>query len=177
MKSWITIILVWLLVSSAGAQSIGQKLGNFQFQDLDGQKVSLEELTSRTELGAVVLTFWCTTCNSCRDTERYFQKLSEEYEGKATVVAVSSSRYDSPKKIRAYFKRNKFEIPIILDTDSALAHHFGVYRTTTTAVLDGSRRLRYYGTLKRRKKLYAQNSLDSVLKKKIVGQPKGPIFG
>ena len=171
-------ILVYLLLAGATwSQPIGERVQDFQFLTPEGSEISLRQLGKQSESGVVVLTFWCTKCASCRAAEKPLRDLSKEYRGKATIVAVSSSRYDSPATVKSYLNRTSLDLPVVLDKGSALGRHFQVYRTTTTLVLDGDQRLRYFGTLKKRQKFYARESLKAVLNSGVVGQPLGPILG
>ncbi len=63
---------------------VGDKVPDFSVRTLDGKSVQLSELqkdAKRTASGAVVLSFWCSTCHSCRDMEHLLAKLNKDYEG------------------------------------------------------------------------------------------------
>src|SRR5262249_13443815 len=66
-----------------GAVKIGDKVPAFSFRPLDGKSVKLSELQrdeKRTKTGVVVLSFWCSTCHSCRHVEHPLSKLAKDYE-------------------------------------------------------------------------------------------------
>ena len=49
--------------------TIGQKVPDFSLRDLDGKTVKLSQLqkdTKKTAQGIVILSFWCSSCPSCR---------------------------------------------------------------------------------------------------------------
>ena len=53
----------------ATAFKVGDKVPDFAVRTLDGKSVKLSDLQSdkkRTKNGVVVLSFWCSTCVSCR---------------------------------------------------------------------------------------------------------------
>ena len=55
-----------------GRVKVGDKVPDFSVQSLDGKSVKLSELQKdarHAKNGVVVLSFWCTTCHSCRDVE------------------------------------------------------------------------------------------------------------
>jgi peroxiredoxin len=171
------ITLILLTGISASAQPIGKILPEFQFQTLDGTWTSLSEMRKETPRGVVMLTFWCTTCNSCRANEQTLANLAKEFSDQAKVVAVASSRNDSVEDIQHYLKRHELDLPVILDPGSEFGRYLKVQRTTTTALLDRSGRLRYYGTLRKQSRFHAKIHLESVLANRIVSQPIGPIYG
>ena len=186
MKS-LTIFLLTLLVtvwasaqprgSADGQQTLGKTLPEFQFQDLSGKDLSLTELRKQSPSGVILLTFWCTECASCRATEESLAQVTKEFAGKAKVVAVASSKDDTPQTVQAYLDKHKTRIEVLMDPNGRFARHLGVDTTTTSLVLDQTGRVRYYGTLKRGKKFFAVDPLKQVLAKKIVGQPRGPLYG
>lgn len=177
MKS-LTILLLTLLVTVwAPAQPLGKALPEFGFQTIGGEELSLSELRKKSPTGVVLLTFWCTECASCRATEESLAQVTKEFAGKAKVVAIASSKDDTPQTVQAYLDKHKPGIEVLMDPKGGFALHLGVDTTTTTVVLDQTGRVRYYGTLKRGNKFFAVDPLKQVLAKKIVGQPRGPLYG
>ena len=172
------VIAFLLLTSASGfAQPIGKKLPEFQFKRLDGTSVSMEQLRKSSPSGVLMLTFWCTNCHSCRQAENPLFRLAQKYKGKATVLGVSSAEYDTPATVKEYLKDNKLALELVMDPGGELAHSLNVKKTTTTIILDKNARLRYQGTLMERRKFYAKETLEQVMRGKIVGQPVGPNFG
>ena len=52
-----------------GVVTVGEKVPDFAVRALDGKAVKLSQLQKdegRTKQGVVVLSFWCSTCSSCR---------------------------------------------------------------------------------------------------------------
>ena len=139
--------------------------------------MKLSGIRAEAPNGTVLLTFWCTDCSSCRASEKHLSKLIKKYKGKAKILAVASSRNDTPETVKRYLTRHKLKLPVVMDPGSKLGHHFKVKRTTTTVLTDRDGRVRYFGTLLKRRKRYAEKSLVSVLRNGIVGQPIGPNFG
>ncbi len=169
-------MLAWLC-SIGVAQPIGQKLPDFEFTTLDGQSVKLSQLRESAPNGMVMLTFWCTTCASCRATEATLVHLAQRYGAEAKVIAIASSRSDSAADIKRYLDRHGVELPVLLDQNSALGRHFGVQRTTTTALIDADGRVRYFGTLLKDKRAYAEEALRGMVNDGRVSAPVGPIYG
>jgi peroxiredoxin len=129
-----------------GTVKIGDRVPDFSVRTLDGKGVKLTELQkdeTRTKNGVVVLSFWCATCHSCRDVEHLLAELSKNYEGQAAVIALDANVDDTAESVAAFVKKNGLEMPVVLDPGGNTADLFGVNRTTTTVVIDGSGVLRY----------------------------------
>lgn len=168
---------LFCLCSMAVAQPLGQTVPDFEFQTLEGETTKLSQLREAAPKGVVMMTFWCTSCRSCRNTEASLANMARRYGGEAKVVAVASSRYDSAEDVKKYMESNDLEMTILMDPGSQAGRHLGVKRTTTTVLLDQEGKVRYYGTLTRRKKAYAREALTGLLGRNRVSQPAGPILG
>ncbi len=143
--------------------AVGDKVPDISLTDLDAKKLTLGELQKRTQQGVVVLSFWCSFCDSCREVEGSFDKLAKEYEGKAVVVALDASAGETAARVRKFAQKNKLSIPIVLDPTGQSADVFGTKVTTTTVVIDGSGTLRYCGRFSDGKLNYAEEALKAVL--------------
>ena len=142
---------------------VGEKVPDFTVNDLAGKSVTLSELQKRTESGVVSLTFWCTTCHSCRMMDARFQKLAAEMKDKATVVGIDANAADTGKKVEDFISARKFSVPVFLDAGGKSADLFGVRLTTTTIVIDKAGTLRYWGQFGGEDSPMAGNALRAVL--------------
>jgi peroxiredoxin len=177
MTRYLIIALVLLSTVWTPAQPIGQSLPDFTLRTLGNKPVTLSQLRDQSPSGVLLMTFWCTDCASCRATEESLAWMTKKYGPKAKVVAIASSENDTSTSVQAYLKEHGTKIDVLLDTSGEFARHLKVNTTTTTVILDKSGRMRYFGTLKRGKRFFAQVPLEEVLGGKIVGQPRGPIYG
>ncbi len=143
--------------------AVGDKVPEISLTDLDGKKLTLGELHKRTPQGAVVLSFWCSFCDSCREVEGSLDKLAKEYEGKAVVLALDASAGETAEKVRKFAQKNKLSMPIALDPTGHSADLFGTKVTTTTVVIDGNGSLRYCGRFSDANRNYAEEALKAVL--------------
>jgi thiol-disulfide isomerase/thioredoxin len=131
-----------------GTVSVGSKVPDFSVRTLDGKTVKLSELQKdqkRTKQGVVVLTFWCSTCGSCRRVEHHLDKLAKDYEGQAAVIALDANAGETAEKVAAFAREKGLALPIVLDPSGRTADVFGTEVTTTTVVIDGKGLLRYCG--------------------------------
>jgi thiol-disulfide isomerase/thioredoxin len=128
--------------------TVGEKLPELTLRTLDGKTVKLSELQQdarRTKTGVVVLSFWCSTCNSCRRVEHHLDKLARDNQGQAAVLALDANAGETGKKVAAFAKEKGLTLPIVLDPTGRSADVFGTEVTTTTLVIDGKGVLRYCG--------------------------------
>ncbi len=150
-----------------GAIKVGNKVPDFSVRTLDGKSVKLSELQKdekQTKNGVVVLSFWCSTCHSCRHVENQLGKLAKDYQGQAAVIALDANADDTAQSVAAFAKKKGLTIPIVLDPSGRTADLFGIDKTTTTLVIDGNSVLRYCGQfVLRGGAASAENALKAVL--------------
>jgi len=120
MKKNILIICLLLLSISLFAQT--KKLQNFTFEDINGKRVSTEELLKK---GPIVLDFWATFCAPCMKSLPAYNKLAEKYPN-VTFIAVSS---DSPKakdKVIRTVKSLKLDMITTIDANRSIQKIFNI---------------------------------------------------
>ena len=163
-----------------GSVKVGDKVPDFSVRTLDGKSVKLSELQKdekRNKKGVVVLSFWCTTCHSCRHVENQLAKLSKDFEGQAAVMALDANADDTAQDVAAFLKKKGLALPIVLDPSGLTADLFGVQRTTTTVVIDGNGVLRYCGQFRQKGGGSAEDALKAVLAGKEVAIKTTPHYG
>jgi thiol-disulfide isomerase/thioredoxin len=152
---------------AAAPIAIGAKLPDFPLRDLDGRAVTFKDLQKearRTSQGVVVLCFWCSTCPSCRRVEHQLDKLAQDYEGQALVVALDANAGETPDAVRAVATKIGLKLPIFLNADGQAADLVGTKVTTTTVVIDGDGVLRYCGRFSDGdRRAFAEDALRAVL--------------
>jgi len=132
-----------------GAQRrLGDEVRDFTVTDSTGKAFRLGTLrrTEESQGKIAVLTFWCTTCHSCRSIERDFDAKAKVYEGQGILfLAVDSNFTDNAQRVNRFLEQHGLGFPVLMDSESEIARYFGARLTTTTAVIDADGRLRYYG--------------------------------
>jgi thiol-disulfide isomerase/thioredoxin len=117
----------------------------------------------RARAGVVVLSFWCSTCSSCRRVEHHLDKLARDYAGRAAVIALDANAGETAEGVAAFAKEEGLALPIVLDPSGRTADVFGTEVTTTTVVIDGGGLLRYCGRFSQGQRAYAEEALKAVL--------------
>jgi len=110
-----------------------------------------------------VLSFWCSTCSSCRRVERDLDKLAKDYAGRAAVIALDANAGETAERVADFARKKGLALPIVLDAAGRTADLFGTEVTTTTAVIDARGVLRYYGRFRDGERAYAEDALKAVL--------------
>jgi thiol-disulfide isomerase/thioredoxin len=149
-----------------GVVVVGQKVPEWSLQTLDGKAIKLSELQKdekRTKRGVVVLSFWCSTCSSCRRVEHHLDKLARDYEGQAAVVALDANADETAANVATFARDKRLTLPIVLDPGGRSADLFGTDVTTTTVAIDGDGVLRYCGRFRDGDRAYAEDALKAVL--------------
>jgi len=129
---------------------LGDEVRDFTVTESTGKAFRLGTLRrSEESTGKIaVLTFWCTTCHSCRGIERGFDEKAKEYQREGVLfLAVDSNFTDNAQRVNRFLEEKKLSFPVLMDSESEIARYFGAKLTTTTAVIDADGRLRYYGGL------------------------------
>ena len=151
-----------------GAITVGEKAPDFSLRTLDGKAVKLTEVQKderQTKHGVVVLSFWCSTCSSCRRVEHDLDKLAKDYQGQAAVIALDANAGETVERVTAFAKEKGLALPIVLDPDGRTADLFGTEVTTTTVVIDGKGVLRYCGRFGR-----GDDTAEAALKAVLAGK-------
>jgi peroxiredoxin len=149
-----------------GGVKVGDKVPDFSVRTLDDKVVKLSELQKgqgRTKNGVVVLSFWCSTCHSCRHVEKQLAKLHKDYEGRAAVMALDANANETAQEVAAFLEKQALALPVLLDAGGHSADLFAAQRTTTTVIIDSEGVLRYCGQFAQSGGASAEDALRAVL--------------
>lgn len=102
----------------------------FVLPSLDGAKLSLETLRGR----AVIVHFFATWCEPCREELPSLQRLSTRLDGKpVTVIAISVA--EVPLRVRRFLQSTPVAFPVLLDEDRAVARAWEISALPSTVIL------------------------------------------
>lgn len=105
----------------------------FVLQDLAGRDLALESARGH----AVVVHFFATWCEPCRDELPALQRFAERAGPTAIrVIAISVAEVDD--RVRRFVEKYPFKLPIVLDRDRAVAKAWDVSTLPTTFILDAN---------------------------------------
>ncbi len=104
---------------------------DFTYLDEDGGTVSLADLRGQV----VVLNFWATWCAPCRYEMPYLERAHEEYADK-DVVILAVNVAESAATVTEFLTEQNLELPVLLDSDRAIAAKYGINSYPTTLLVD-----------------------------------------
>ena len=123
----------------------GQATPKLAGVDIQGKPFDLESRRGRV----VVVNFWATWCEPCRDELPSLERLQKARDGKSLEV-VSVNFGEMPERIRTFLEREFVELPVVLDRDKEAAGRWKVGGLPMTFIVDAGGRIRYqvYGERK-----------------------------
>ena len=107
-------------------------------KDLEGAAHSLQAHRGKV----VVLNFWATWCEPCRDEMPSLNKLKHSFDGKPVVV-LGVNVGEGEGRIKAFLDKVPVEFPVLLDRDAAASRVWKVRMLPATFILDREGRIRY----------------------------------
>ncbi len=129
-----TVLSAAITAVSAGSghPSEGQPAPPINLKTVDSQPFSLD----RVKADVVVLDFWATWCPPCRKGLPLLQEFNDwaKKEKKSVMVYTVNLREDAGK-VREYWRQQKFNMQVLMDTDGGVAQAYGVTGIPHTAIL------------------------------------------
>jgi thiol-disulfide isomerase/thioredoxin len=134
LAAWVDVATASSLVKWTGGKTPALKLA-----DADGRERALSEWRGKT----VVVNFWATWCEPCREEMPSLERLRTRLEGKSVdVVAVNVG--ESPERVARFTREVPVSFPILYDRDSSMAKRWKVRGYPTSYVVGPDGRIRYY---------------------------------
>lgn len=95
-----------------------------------GDRVSLDALRGKV----VVVDFWATWCEPCRQSFPKYQALLDRFGGDLAVVGVSED--DEPDPIAGFAEETGVGFPLVWDRDKRVAHQYEPPSMPTSFLVD-----------------------------------------
>lgn len=110
---------------------IGAKAPDFTLENLNGEKLSLEDYRGKN----VLINFWTTWCRFCVKEMPDFQKFYDEYkDNDFTILAVNLG--ETKSKITEFMEQNGYNFPVLLDTNGEVGVSYMVSGIPASYIVD-----------------------------------------
>jgi len=157
--------MVGILVAAAvpgrplSAQESGIPVGSAapaaRLEGLDGKPRDLGEFIGK---GVVVIEFWATWCENCKELEPAILAVQKKYAGKVQFVGVAVSVNQSPELVRRYVERHGLAGTQLYDRKGASIDAYDVPATSFVVVISKAGKVVYTG-------LGGKQDLDAAIRK------------
>ena len=111
--------------------AVGLEAPAFELKDMQGRPWKLSDFKGKT----VLLNFWASWCDSCKEENPSLQRLIDMEKGNARFVPVTVLFRDEPAKAAEYMKANGISFPVLLD-DKNIAVQYGLTGVPETFIID-----------------------------------------
>lgn len=147
LKTWIAAALALAWVSTSGAAwAAGGTLKSWTggatpplaLRDVAGKEHKLADYRGKV----VVVNFWATWCDPCREEMPSMQRLQDKLAGKPFAILAVDYGEGAPR-INDFLKKIGVRFTVLLDRDTSAATAWNVKVLPTTLVLDPGHRVRY----------------------------------
>jgi len=110
----------------------------FTLNDLKGNAVSFSKFRGKT----VLLNFWATWCEACKEELPSMQRMHEALSKKGIqIVAVSIDRGNADR-VQEYVDKYKLTFPVLLDPDQQIRKSYFIMGLPTSYLIDPEGKLR-----------------------------------
>lgn len=82
----------------------------------------------------VIVDFWATWCDPCKQSFPFYQSLVDRYAGKVVVLAVSVD--EEPEAIADFVQETGVKFPVGWDEGQAVAHLYNPEKMPTSYIVD-----------------------------------------
>jgi thiol-disulfide isomerase/thioredoxin len=110
----------------------------FTLRDMQGKDQRLADHKGKV----VVLNFWATWCEPCREEMPAMQRLQDRLSGKPFIILAVDFGEGEPR-IREFLQKVPVRFPILLDRDGSVAKAWRVKVLPISYVIDPEQKVRY----------------------------------
>ena len=100
----------------------------------------LRTLLAQSRNRPLILIFWASWCEPCREEMPSLQRLSDRWRSRGLQV-ITIAVADRPAAASDFLARTAERLPLVLDPDQRLAQDWGVYMLPASLVLDRQHRI------------------------------------
>jgi peroxiredoxin len=145
------LLLFWLffLPSASALAQVGEKAPGFITSTLEGKRVTLKESWEQQGKKAIVLSFFATWCQPCKEDLKYLQGLQGQLGSQGFQVLAVHTQDPSAKAegIKKFLDELGVSLPVLLDEHGIIGKRYGVTALPCNVLIDkdGILRGKYFG--------------------------------
>jgi thiol-disulfide isomerase/thioredoxin len=117
---------------------LGKPAPDFALKDVDGREMTLASLRGNT----VLLDFWATWCEPCRQATPHIQALHDQFKDKGLMV-VGIDTNEAAEKASKYFVDGKYTFSNLLGSGSDVIKNYGANGIPLVVLIDKDGVVRY----------------------------------
>ena len=144
-----SVLPLWLVLTWApllGAQEaelqVGDTAPRVVVHDLDGKPVDLGQYIGRKP---VLLEFWATWCESCRELLPRMRAAQKAYGSQVEFIGINVAVNQSPAGVRQYMEANEPGFRVLYDDEGTSTRAYQVPATSYVLIVDRSGKIAYTG--------------------------------
>ena len=135
--------------------AVGSKAPAAKLETLDGKPADIGAFLGK---GPVLIEFWATWCENCRDLEPAMLAVQKKYAGTVEFIGVAVSVNQSPELVRRYVAKHGLAGTQLYDRKGASIDAYEVPATSFVVVINKAGKVVYSG-------LGGKQDLDAAIKK------------
>ncbi len=91
----------------------------------------------------VLIVFWATWCDSCKEELPKLNKLVSAYQGKIAIVSINAQ--EEGAAVEKFLTQNRIDFPVLLDPEGKFSDLFEVTAIPAVLLLAKGGKILYYG--------------------------------
>jgi peroxiredoxin len=129
---------------------VGEKAPVFSTTTLEGKRVAMKDYWEQKGHKAIVLSFFATWCQPCKEDLKYLYALQQELGSQGLqvlAVLTQDTSSDKPEAVKKLFSDLAVDLPVLLDEYGIIGKRYAVTALPCNALIDrdGILRAKYFG--------------------------------
>ena len=144
----IFLFLSTLLASAYAQPQIGEKTPGFITSTLEGKRIALKDYWEQQGRKVLVLSFFATWCQPCKEDLKYLQKIQDKNADKGIqVLCILTQDSSKESAVKEFMGMLGINLPVLIDEYGIIGKRYAVTALPCNFVVDkdGILKARYFG--------------------------------